>query len=102
MANLFRHCQRVAADRQTLLWISEQPIRLRTHIAGANAWIVAAIEPAVEIMPVGIIEPASGLAMLACRRRLTGEHTGRPSAVMGLQAQSVVRGACGQLQQSIR
>ena len=72
-------------------------MRLCPHIARANPWIVSAIELAMKTVPIGIIDLAPELAMLACRRRVAGKQTGCPSAVMGLQAQPVIRGICGKL-----
>ena len=73
-----------------------------THIAGANAGIVPAVEPAVGTVPLGIVKSAPRLAVIAGSRRLSGKHTGRPSAVMGLQTRPIVRRPRGQLQQTIR
>ena len=75
---------------------------LRTEVAGAHARIVPAIEQAVEAVPLGIIEPAPRLAVLARGRRLAGKQTGRPGAVMRLQTQPIVRVVRGQLQQPVR
>ena len=74
---------------------------LRTHVPGANARIVAAIEQTVGAVPLRIIEPTPHLAMLARGRRLTGEQTSRPGAVMRLQTQLLVCVIRGQLLQAV-
>ena len=76
-------------------------MHLRTHVASANARVMSAIEPVVETMPPGIVKPTTSFAVLAGSRRFAGKQIGRPSAVMGLQAQSIVRGVRGQLQQPV-
>jgi hypothetical protein len=63
---------------------------------------VPAIELAVEAVPLGVIKPAPGLAMLAHGRRLTRVQTGSPGAVMRLQTQFVVRVSRSQLLNTIR
>ena len=58
---------------------------LSANIACAYARIVSAVEQAMGAVSFRIIELAPSLAMLAGGRRLAGEQTGRPGAVMGLQ-----------------
>src|SRR5215469_1367155 len=96
------HCQSFSPERQALLGIPEHPMDLPANIARAYARIVSAIEQAMRAVSLWIIELAPCLAMLAGGRRLACEQTGRPGAVMGLQPQSVVRLACGQLLQPVR
>jgi hypothetical protein len=74
---------------------------LGIHVADANAWIVPAIEPAVGMVPLGIVKPAPRLAVRAGSPRFPGKQMGRPSGVMGLQVQPVVRGSRSQLQQPV-
>ena len=81
----FGQCQSFAAKRQPLLGIPEQPMGLRTQVARARARVVPAIELMLEAVPLGIIEPAPLLAVIARRRRLAGEQTSRPSAMVRLQ-----------------
>jgi len=57
----------------------------RADTAGAHAGIVPAIKQAVRAVPLGVIEPAPHLAVLASRRRVAGVHTSRPGAVTCLQ-----------------
>jgi len=75
---------------------------LGIHVADANARIVPAIEPAVGMVPLGIVKPAPRLAVLAGSPRFPRKQMGRPSGVMGLQMQPVVRGSRSQLQQPLR
>src|SRR5215831_16127919 len=74
---------------------------LGANEAGTDAGIVAAIKQAVGAVPLRIIERAPRLAVFARDRRLAGEQTGRPGAVVRLQTQFVVRLARGQLLQSV-
>ena len=68
VGNPLGQCQGVIAERYTLLGVPEQPLGQRTRHAGADAGIVPAIELAVEAVPLEVINPAPGLAMLArCR-----------------------------------
>jgi len=69
---------------------------LRTHVAGANAGVVTSIKQAVAAMPFGIIEAEARLAVLAHSRRLAGEQTSRPGAMVRLQTQPLVRVGRGQ------
>src|SRR5258708_12584644 len=75
---------------------------LGTQVADAAAWAAPAIEPAVGMVPLGIVKPAPRLAVLAGSPRFPGKQMGRPSGVMGLQVQPVVRGSRSQLQQPVR
>src|SRR5215469_1397265 len=52
-------------------------------------------------MPLGIVEPAAGLAMLVGCHGLACMQTGCPSTMMRLEVQTVVRSARGQLQQPV-
>jgi hypothetical protein len=70
---------------------------LRTHVPGTNARVVAAIEQTVGAVTLRIIETNPHLAMRAHGRRLTGEQTSRPGAVMRLQTQRLVCVSRGQL-----
>ena len=68
---------------------------------GAHAGVVPAKMLVVKAVSFGIIKPTPRIAVLAGCRRFAGEHCGRPGAVMGLQVQSFVRLARGQLQQAV-
>ena len=73
MSDALGQCQRCAAQRQTPLGVSEQPINLRAEIAGANAGVVPAIEQAMGAVPLKIIKPAPCLAVVARGCRFAGK-----------------------------
>ena len=56
----------------------------------------------MEAVPLGIIELAPRLAVLARGHRLAGEQTGRPGAVVRLEPQFVVGAVRGQALQPAR
>ena len=84
MSDALGQCQRCAAQRQTSLGVSEQPVYLRAETAGANTGVVPAIEQTMGVVPLRIIEPAPCLAVVAGNCRFAGKHRGRPRAVMRL------------------
>src|SRR6516225_5102709 len=102
MSGAFGQGQSLSADRQPCIRMPEQPISLRPHVAGTSTRVVAAIELSMRPMPFGIVQSAAHVAVLTRGRRLTGEQTGRPGAVVRLQTQSFVGLVGGQLQQSMR
>ena len=101
MSDAFGHCHSFAAERQTLVGITQQPMDHCAQAAGAHAGIVPAIKETMRAVPVGIIEPAPRLAVPACGRRVAGKQASCPGTVMRLQAQFVVSLVCGQLEQSV-
>src|SRR5258706_11948248 len=71
-------------------------------VGAENARMVPGIEPAVGMVPLGIVKPAPRLAVLAGGPRFPRKQMGRPSGVMGRQMHPVVRGSRSQLKQPVR
>jgi hypothetical protein len=76
--------QSLAAEPQSILGISEQPIGLRTKVAGARARVVPAVEPPKQMVPFGIIKPAPRLAVLASSRGRYPVTANDDDALVGL------------------
>jgi len=69
----FSQGQCLSPDRQSGIGVPEQPIDLRTHVAGAGALVVTAIKLAMVAVPFGIVEAAAGLAVATRGCGLAGE-----------------------------
>jgi hypothetical protein len=98
----FGQRQPFAAADKCLRWIAEQPVRLSGHVASTNAGIVPTKQQTMGPMPLGIIKPATGIAMLAACRWLAAEEASRPGGVMRLQSRSAFNLALGQSQEPCR
>ena len=92
-----RYC--FTTNRRGLFRIAEQPMDDCADAARAHAGVMPAVMPMVIPVSFEIIKPSSDLTVLASCHRFAGEHSGRPSAVVRLQAQFVVHLVRGQLQQ---
>src|SRR5262245_64483144 len=94
--------QSFTAERQALFGIPEQPLGLRTEGTGTHARVMPAIELMKGSVPLGIIESAPHLTVLARHRRFAEEQRGCPGTVVGLQTQFIVLVVCGELLQPAR
>ena len=85
-----------------MLGKTEQQMDLRSKVTGAYARVVSTIELAMEAVPLGIVELATRLAVVARGSQVAGEQTGRPGAVVRLEPQFVVGVVRGQVLQPVR
>jgi hypothetical protein len=68
----------------------------------AHAGIVPAEQETMRSMSLRVVQPASDCAVLIRDRKLAAGQTRRPTAVMGLQAQTVIGFGGGQFEQPRR
>ena len=90
MGDALSQCQTFIAECQTSFGIPKQPIDPAADLAGADAWIMPAIEQAVRTMPFRIIDAAPRFRVLACTSQLSRKDTSRPGTVVRLKSRFVV------------